>query len=100
MSGHSPLEYCVRVNGGLTMATSGAWLKKIMADQSPSSRGLCVDLAGVTEFDSSALALVSSVERLMSEKGCKVQWINVPASILGVAHIYGADTIFETGSGG
>ena len=100
MKGHSPLSHHVQVNGGLTMATSGAWLKKILSDPAPVSHGLCVDLAGVTDVDSSALAFISSVERLLSEKGCKVQWLNVPASVVGVANIYGAETIFESGSGG
>ena len=100
MNGHSLPLHHVQVSGGLTMATSGAWLKMILSDRSISSHGLCVDLAGVTDVDSSALAFVSSVERLLSEKGCKVQWLNVPAHVLGVAHIYGAETIFESGSGG
>ena len=100
MNGHSNSARHVRINGGLTMSTSGPWLKKILSDPQSVSYGLCVDLAGVTDVDSSALAFVSSVERLLSEKGCKVQWLNVPASVLGVASIYGAEAIFESGSGG
>ena len=81
------------------MATSGAWLKTILAHPSQSVQSVRVDLAGVTDVDSSALAFVSSVERLLSQQGRKVQWLNVPVSVLGVAYIYGAEKIFESGSG-
>jgi ABC-type transporter Mla MlaB component len=100
MNDRSPSTHLVRVTGGLTMATSGSWLKTILADRSISSDGVRIDLAGVTDVDSSALAFVSAVERLLCQRGCVVQWLNVPASVLGVAHIYGAEAIFESGSGG
>jgi ABC-type transporter Mla MlaB component len=99
MSDHSPSTHLVRVTGGLTMATSGAWLKTILAHPSQSVQSVRVDLAGVADVDSSALAFVSSVERLLSQQGRKVQWLNVPVSVLGVANIYGAEKIFESGSG-
>ena len=84
----------VLVTGSLTMATSGTWLKEILADKTGDQNVVRVDLSGVTEVDSSALAFVTSVRRLMSEKGRKVEWMNVPVIVHDVANIYDADTIF------
>ena len=84
----------VHVTGRLTMTTSGRWLKTILADKTTFQDVVCVDLSGVTDVDSSALAFVASVRRLMSEKGRKVEWLNVPSSVHNVANIYDAEAIF------
>jgi ABC-type transporter Mla MlaB component len=94
MSKQAPLSGAVTVTGRLTMATSGGWLKKVLAQKGPSQKILSVDLAGVTEIDSSALAFVTSVHRLLTQQKCQVEWLNIPASIHGVATIYGADDLF------
>jgi ABC-type transporter Mla MlaB component len=99
MSGAAPSSGAVVITGRLTMATSGGWLKKIVAKKSPDQntdvqKTLLVDLSGVTEVDSSALAFVTSVHRLMALQNCRVEWLNVPAVIHGVASIYGADDLF------
>jgi ABC-type transporter Mla MlaB component len=99
MSTLAPVSGAVTVTGRLTLATSGDWLKKVLAQnvlaqKGPSQKILSVDLAGVTEIDSSALAFVTSVHRLLSEQNCQVEWLNIPASIHGVATIYGADNLF------
>ena len=95
MSGEASLSATVSVTGRLTIATSGLWLKKALAQKTAAHTTLTVDLAGVTEVDSSALAFVTSLGRLMAAQNCKVDWLNVPAVMHGVAAIYGADAVFS-----
>ena len=97
MSVSASLPVVVSVSGRLTIATSGLWLKKILAQKTAGLSVLGVDLADVTDVDSSALAFVTSVGRLMAEHNCKVEWLNVPDIMHGVAAIYGAETVFSQG---
>ncbi len=84
----------VSVSGQLTLATSGGWFQKIVAQGTAHGQVLRIDLSGVTEVDSSALAFITSVHRVMAQKGCQIEWQQIPDTLRNVAHIYDADKIF------
>ena len=76
------------------MATSGTWFHKIVSQKTVLPDRISIDLSGVTDVDSSALAFVASLRRVLSEAGHEVEWVNVPANVHDVAAIYEAETIF------
>jgi phospholipid transport system transporter-binding protein len=76
-----------RVSGTLDAGTVTALLKqsadRFFRDAAP----ILVDLAGVTESDSAGLALLIEWLRMAREKGCAIQFANIPAQINALARI-------------
>jgi ABC-type transporter Mla MlaB component len=93
MNTNMPVQPSIFVRGSLTMATSGHWFKTILTSQFASGREIYIDLSDVNEVDSSALAFLTSVKRLMSAKGFEIKWTNVPNLLHNVASIYEAEEL-------
>lgn len=54
-----------------------------------SATNVVVDLAGVREVDSSALAVLFALQRSASARGVSLRVTNPPASLLSLAGLYG-----------
>lgn len=54
-----------------------------------------VDLAGVTEVDSSALSLLLEWRREAARNGREVRYRNLPASMKSLAELYGVTELLE-----
>lgn len=52
-----------------------------------------VDLSGVGEVDSSAVALLLEWQRQAAGKGCSLRWISVPPSLENLAKLYGVQEL-------
>lgn len=81
----------LRVSGPLTLATAAALAA---AGEQYMSGELVVDLAAVTEVDSSALSLLFEWQRAAQRRQCRLSFCNLPASLSSLAELYGvADLI-------
>ncbi|MFZ5492911.1 MAG: STAS domain-containing protein [Pseudomonadota bacterium] len=76
----------VQVAGPLTFATVSARLADSAALFRPRQR-LCFDLSGVTDVDSAALALLVEWLRLGRERGARVEFAGLPASLRSLAEV-------------
>ncbi len=52
-----------------------------------------IDLAGVTTVDSAAVALLLAWQRAASSEGKRVTFVGVPSGIVGLAGLYGVDSL-------
>ncbi|MFM0739086.1 STAS domain-containing protein [Paraburkholderia xenovorans] len=55
-----------------------------------------VDCAPLTQFDSSALAVLLAWERAAQARGVQFEIVNLPAGLASLAHAYGVDTLIST----
>lgn len=76
----------VRVTGRITMAEANAMLEE---GRSMAGSGATFDLAGVTEADSSALAVLFGWLREAKQRQTQLAFSNTPASLLSLAEVYG-----------
>lgn len=76
----------VQVAGPLTFATVSARLADSVALFRPRQR-LCFDLSAVTDVDSAALALLVEWLRLGRERGARVEFAGLPASLRSLAEV-------------
>ena len=77
----------IEVTGPITMAGAAALLAEgeaVLASADP-----VFDLAGVTELDSSSLAVIFSWVRTARAKGKSVRLLNPPQNLLSLAEVYG-----------
>jgi phospholipid transport system transporter-binding protein len=79
----------VELAGGLTLGTVAGVLKRPL----PTAGDWIIDLSGVTEVDSSALALLLAWLRRAKARGIKVELRALPASLLALARLYGVDVL-------
>ncbi|MDR1853943.1 MAG: STAS domain-containing protein [Azoarcus sp.] len=78
----------VKLDGELTMRTVAASYGRALP------QGDCVlDLGGVSEVDSSALALLLSWLRRARASGVKLELRALPAPLLALARLYGVDAL-------
>jgi len=54
-----------------------------------------VDCAPLTQFDSSALAVLLAWQRAAHKRGAPLEIVNLPAGLASLAHVYGVDTIIS-----
>jgi phospholipid transport system transporter-binding protein len=81
----------LRISGALTLANAAAL--GAAAEQYLSGE-IVVDLAAVTEVDSSALSLLFEWQRAAQRRQCRLKFCNLPASLSSLAELYGvADLI-------
>jgi len=52
-----------------------------------------IDLGNVTAVDSAAVALLLAWQRAAAGQGKRVQFVGVPSGIVGLAGLYGVDTL-------
>lgn len=71
--------------GALTLQTVGALRETARAQAAASGR---VDLAGVGEADSAALALLIDLLRVAKAAGDKLEILNLPAGLMALAALY------------
>ncbi len=53
-----------------------------------------VDCAQLTQFDSSALAVLLAWHRAAQARGSALEIVNVPGALASLAQVYGIDTLF------
>lgn len=84
----------ITLSGVLTMQSVGAAFRAI----APMRDGgdMIIDACGVTQADSSALALVTSLIRQAHEHGMHVQLKPLPPALASVTHIYGLHDILSS----
>ena len=81
----------LRVSGALTLANVAA---EAASARQHFSGNVGVDLAAVTEVDSSALSLIFEWQRAARQSDCQISFCNLPASLKSLAELYGvADLI-------
>ena len=81
----------LRVSGALTLANVAA---EVTAAGQHFSGDVVVDLAAVTEVDSSALSLLFEWQRDARQNDCRISFRNLPESLKSLAALYGvADLI-------
>jgi phospholipid transport system transporter-binding protein len=79
----------VALTGGLTLRTVAGVLERPL----PVSGDWVIDLGGVTEVDSSALALLLAYLRRAKAHGAKVELRALPESLRALARLYGVDAL-------
>ena len=52
-----------------------------------------IDLGGLKAMDSAAVAAMLAWQRAAQAKGVRLEFINVPAALKSLAHLYGVDTL-------
>lgn len=83
------------VSGPLTLATAA---ELGAAAEAHLNGDLVVDLAAVTEVDSSALSLLFEWQRAAQRRKCKVSFCNLPASLASLAELYGVTELIPAGA--
>jgi phospholipid transport system transporter-binding protein len=84
----------ITLTGVLTMQTAGAAFRAL----APLPRGgsIVIDASGVTQADSSALALITSLMRQAHAQGVYVRLMPLPPALASVTHIYGLHDILSS----
>ena len=77
----------MRVQGAVTLATVSA-LCAAGKQQFPDAE-VVIDLAAVTEVDSSALSLLFEWRREAQRRNTRITFVNLPASLTSLATLYG-----------
>jgi len=83
--------------GALTLQTVGALREAARAQVAASGR---VDLAGVTEADSAALALLIELLRAAKAAGSTLEILNLPAGLTALAALYDIGDLLTADSTG
>ena len=65
----------------------------------PAAASLTVDLAGVTEVDSSAVSLLFELRRGAQREKRSVEFVNLPGNLKSLAELYGVTGLLEGKSG-
>lgn len=81
----------VEVSGPMTMAGAAALLTE--GEAVISANPTVFDLAGVTEMDSSCLAVIFGWMRTARDAGKSVQLLNTPRNLLSLAEVYGVSDL-------
>ena len=85
----------LRVSGPVTLANATALAAAV---EQHLTGDLVVDLAAVTEVDSSALSLLFEWQRVAKRRQCKVSFCNLPASLASLAELYGVTELIPAGA--
>lgn len=64
----------------------------------PKSTDVTIDLSGTKAIDSSAVAFLLNCIRLGRQRGSRVTFASIPASLLTLADIYGLRSVIEDGA--
>ena len=93
MSGGGSLSDPVRLalSGPLTMNSVGKCYNALTLPHTATD--IRIDLSGVTEVDSSAVALLTTLIRQTEMRGSRVRLESIPQSIFDIAGIYDADAL-------
>ena len=80
-------EHIIAPQGSLTMASAGKAFRDI--EKIPAENTIIIDLSGVEQIDSSAIALLVTALHTARLKGQTVRLRSVPNHIMQFAEIYG-----------
>ncbi len=83
------------LSGELTMLSTGQQLKELSA-RLKSGDSLHLDLAKVNRADSAALSMLFELARQGAAQGKSFTLQNVPAPLISLARLYGADVLLDT----
>jgi phospholipid transport system transporter-binding protein len=86
-------ERC-RIEGPLTLENIVAVLESARRDI-PASGPLTVDLAGVTEVDSSAVSLLLELRRGARRAARSLEFVNLPENLKSLAQLYGVTELLD-----
>ena len=81
----------IAIKGDLTIAHIAKAMAR--AAKMPKQSAIVVDLAGMKDADSSAVAFLLNCIRIGKERGSTVKFASVPASVLTLADIYGLKAV-------
>jgi phospholipid transport system transporter-binding protein len=82
------------VSGSVTLETVPGLVKAL--SQWP-AEACAVDLGGITESDSAALALLLHWQRTAAKSGCQLQFTAWPESLQSLLGLYDLEPVFPTG---
>jgi len=83
----------IALSGALTMETVGALYHGMKQLQAGSV--LTLDASGVTQADSSALALITTISRMAGERNMRVEIRPLPKVLSSILEIYGLQDILS-----
>lgn len=81
----------IALSGPLTMNSVGTCYRALT--RPAIAEDTRIDLSGVTEIDSSAVALLTTLIRQVEARGSRVRLVSVPQSIFDIAAIYELDAL-------
>jgi len=80
--------------GSLTFADASAVFEASRSLALPGT-GI-VDLAGLAQADSSALAVMLALKRRAAVEGARLAFVSIPPGILTLAHVYGVEELLAS----
>lgn len=84
----------LRANGQISFANAGVALEALPVLRGP----VAIDLAGVTEADSAALAVLVAWAAKAHARGAPLRYLHAPASLRNLAHLCDLDGLFADAS--
>lgn len=82
------------VSGGMTLATAASLLNAGINALGGAGE-FRFDLSGVTEIDSSGLAVLFAWQRAAQAQGKTLQIVNPPRNLISLAQVYGVDELLS-----
>ena len=86
----------MKVEGGMTIETVPALVGAISDHLAHGAKH--IDLTGVTEVDSSAVALLLEWQRQATACGVSLTWRGIPPALQNLADLYGVQELLPAGS--
>jgi phospholipid transport system transporter-binding protein len=90
-----PAVETLALNGEVSINTLPEWIAKgeEYGQQAELPACLVLDFAGVTDFDSSTVALMLEWRRRARAINRELRYVNLPANLFALAELYGVDDI-------
>jgi len=85
----------LRANGQISFANAGLALEALPALRGP----IAIDLAGVTEADSAALAVLVAWAAKAQARGAPLRYLHAPSSLRNLAHLCDLGGLFADAPG-
>jgi phospholipid transport system transporter-binding protein len=83
------------VPSSLTQAQAGDCLAHWLAHMPAAPAAVQLDAAGLTRFDSAALAAVLALRRAALTRGQSLHVVNIPPRLAELSHLYGVDELLS-----
>ena len=84
-----------RFETGTTLTHAGAKAVLAAGLQRIAAGASGVDCASLTQFDSSALAVLIAWQRAAQARGAALEIVNLPAGLASLAQVYGVDALIS-----
>ena len=81
------------LSGSITMRNATAVLEE--GKRLFNGESVVVDLAGITELDSSAVSLLLEWRRALKAENRRIEYINIPANLQSLADLYGVSELLN-----